>query len=59
MKSIKHAGVEGLARRMAKMAERFDYTSSLDSGAFDGSLRAVIRTEVEKLVYLRVESGIS
>lgn len=47
-RSIKHTDFGGLVDRMAKMAQRYDMTASLDFGAFDGSLGKTIRTEVEK-----------
>ena len=37
-----------LLGRIRDIAERFEYTASLDFGAFDGSLGSTIRTEVEK-----------
>ena len=49
-RSINHTDFAGVAGRMASMAERSDCTSSLDFGAFDGSLGGVIRGEVEKSV---------
>ena len=37
-------------RTMARLAENFEWTASLDFGAFDGSLGETIRNEVEKSV---------
>ncbi|CAE7246008.1 unnamed protein product [Symbiodinium sp. KB8] len=47
-RSIKHTDMKGLCQRMREMAERFEFTASLDFGAFDSSLGADIRNEVEK-----------
>ncbi|CAE7598746.1 unnamed protein product [Symbiodinium sp. CCMP2592] len=37
-RSIKHTSMPGLCQRMRKLAASYDYTASLDFGAFDGSL---------------------
>ena len=47
-RSIKHTSLKGLCQRIRNLAERYDFTASLDFGAFDGSLGADIRNEVEK-----------